>query len=210
MWTVSGLLMVWKPIEEVRGSHLMAEPRPMRMAGVLVPPALAGVPLQSLTLEHRARGPRWVITLPDGTTRLADAGSGALLPPLSAADAAGEVMALYSGKAKIRSVTRTSAEAPPIELRRPMATWRVEMDDGTRFFVNAASGEVVARRTVWWRLYDFMWGLHIMDPAGREDTHNPWVIGFGIVTLVTTVLALVMLPLTIRRRKRKKTAALDS
>ena len=118
VWTVSGLLMVWKPIEEVRGSHLMAEPKPMRMAGVLVPPALAGVPLQSLTLEQRAAGPRWVIILPDGTTRLASPETGALLPPLSAADAAREVMALYSGKAKIRSVTRTSADAPPIELRR--------------------------------------------------------------------------------------------
>ena len=46
-----------------------------------------------------------------------------------------------------------------------------------------------------------MWGIHIMDPGGREDTHNPWVIGFGIVALVTTLLALVMLPLTIRRKR---------
>lgn len=204
VWTVSGLLMVWKPIEEVRGSHLMAEPKAMRMDGVVVPPALAGVPLQSLKLEQRAGGPRWVIVLPNGTTRIASPETGALLPPLSAADAAGEVMALYSGAAKIRSVTRTSADAPPIELRRPIAAWRIEMDDGTRFFVNAASGEVVARRTAWWRLYDFMWGLHIMDPVTREDTHNPWVIGFGIVTLVTTVLALIMLPLTVRRRRRKQ------
>ena len=43
--------------------------------------------------------------------------------------------------------------------------------------------------------------LHIMDPGTREDTHNPWVIGFGIAALLTTILALVMLPLTIRRRR---------
>ena len=202
VWTVSGLLMVWKPIEEVRGNHLMAEPKPMRMAGVLVPPALSGVPLQSLRLEQRAGGPRWVITLPDGTTRLASVETGALMPPLSAADAVAEVMARYSGKAKIRSVTRTSPDNPPLDLRRPIAAWQVAMDDGTHFYVDAASGEVVAKRTAWWRIYDFMWGLHIMDPATREDTHNPWVIGFGLVTLVTTLLALVMLPLTIRRRKR--------
>ena len=61
------------------------------------------------------------------------------------------------------------------------------MGDGTHFYVDAGSGEVVARRTRWWRFYDFMWGLHIMDPATREDTHNPWVIGFGIATLVTTL-----------------------
>src|SRR5687768_13917810 len=88
VWTVSGLIMVWKPIEEVRGNHLMTEPRPMRMGGVIVPPALAGVPLQSLSLVQRAGGPRWVITLPDGTTRLASSETGALMPTLSAADAA--------------------------------------------------------------------------------------------------------------------------
>lgn len=203
VWTVSGLLMVWKPIEEVRGNHLMAEPKPMRMAGVLVPPALAGVPLQSLSLQQRAGGPRWVVTLPDGTSRLASAESGVLLPPLSAADAVAEVMARYSGKSEIRAVTRTSPDDPPLDLRRPIPAWQVAMDDGTHFYVDAASGEVLAKRTAWWRIYDFMWGLHIMDPATREDTHNPWVIGFGLVTLVTTVLALVMLPLTIRRRKKR-------
>ena len=203
VWTVSGLLMVWKPIEEVRGNHLMAEPRPMRMAGALVPPALGGVALQSLRMEQRAAGPRWVIVLPDGMTRLANPETGVLLPPLSAADAASEVMARYSGKAKIRTVRRTRADDPPLDLRRPIAAWQVVMDDGTHFYVDASSGEVVAKRTAWWRIYDFMWGLHIMDPVTREDTHNPWVIGFGLVTLVTTLLALIMLPLTIRRKRKK-------
>lgn len=210
IWTVSGLVMVWKPIEEVRGEHLMAEPRPMRIGGVLVPPALAGVPFQSLRLEQRAAGPRWVITLPDGTTRLAGPETGVLLPPLSAADAAGEVSARYSGEAKIRSVSRTDPDNPPLDLRRPIAAWQVVMDDGTHFYVDSASGEVVAKRTAWWRIYDFMWGLHIMDPSTREDTHNRWVVGFGIVALLTTLLALVMLPLTLRRRRQRKSAAFDS
>ena len=78
------------------------------------------------------------------------------------------------------------------------------MDDGTHFYVDAASGEVVAKRTAWWRIYDFMWGLHIMDPTTREDTHNPWVVGFGIFALLTTLLALVMLPLTIKRKRTAK------
>ena len=50
------------------------------------------------------------------------------------------------------------------------------------------SGQIVATRTRWWRFYDFMWGLHIMDPKTREDTHNPFVIRFGIVALAMSVL----------------------
>src|SRR5918994_7665373 len=91
VWTVSGLVMVWKPIEEVRGEDLLAEPAPMRFSAPVVPPAVAGLPLQTLSLEQRASGPRWVVKLHDGSTRLADPGSGALLPALSAADAAREV-----------------------------------------------------------------------------------------------------------------------
>jgi hypothetical protein len=41
-----------------------------------------------------------------------------------------------------------------------------------------------------------------MDLETREDAHNPLLIGFGIAALVTTLLALVMLPLTLKRRRR--------
>jgi hypothetical protein len=201
LWTVSGVVMVWKPIEEVRGTNLIRDLPAMRFNAPVIPPAVAGVPMKSLSLEQRAAGARWVVRLPDGHTRLADPLSGALLPPMSALDAAHEVTARYTGSAKIRSVTKTSADSPPLDLRRPVAAWQVTMDDGTNFYVDAGSGEIVAKRTRWWRLYDFMWGLHIMDPQTREDTHNPWVIGFGIAALLTTILALIMLPLTIRRGK---------
>ena len=205
VWTVSGIVMVWKPIEEVRGEDLLAEPAPMRFSAPAVPPVVAGLPMQSLALEQRAAGPRWVLKLADGSTRLADPGTGALLPAMSAAEASREVISRYRGSAKVESVTRTDPDKPPLELRRPIAAWQVNMSDDTHFFVDAGSGAVVARRTGWWRLYDFMWGLHIMDPQTREDTHNPWVLGFGIVSLLTSLLALIMLPLTLRR-KRKKSA----
>ena len=203
LWVVSGLIMVWKPIEEVRGEHLVREPPPMRFSAPVVPPAIAGVPLTSLTLEQRAAGPRWVVKLPDGMTRLADPRSGALLPPLSAADAVHEVTARYTGKARVKSVTRTDPDDPPLELRRPLATWRVSMDDDTNFYVDASSGAIVARRTAWWRFYDLMWGFHIWDLKTREDMHNPLVIGLAVVALAMSVLALILLPTTINRRRRK-------
>ncbi len=206
LWVVSGLIMVAKPIEEVRGEHLLAEAKPIRMALPPFPPAVGGVPLKSLKVEQRAAGPRWVVVLADGTTRLADVDSGALLPPLSAADAVREVTARYTGQAKVKSATRTDPDNPPRELRRPIAAWQVAMDDGTHFYVDAGSGEIVARRTGWWRFYDLMWGLHIMDLETREDAHNPLTIGFAIAALAMSLLALVLLPLSTRWRRRKPKA----
>ena len=200
-WTVCGLVMVARPIEEVRGEGLIGHAPVLPFGTKPVPPQIGPRPVTSLRLEQRHDGARWVITYRDGGSRLADAATGRLLPQLNAADARTLVEARYTGKAKVKAVDKTKWADPPIDLRRKIDAWRVTMDDGTRFYVDAATGEIAARRTSWWRFYDFMWGLHIMDLKTREDTHNPLVIGFGILALITTLLAIVLLPMTIRRRR---------
>jgi hypothetical protein len=201
-WALSGLVMVWKPIEEVRGSDLLAPPAPVVLTTpAVLPSVVAGLPLARVSLEQRAAGPRWVIEVRGGPTRLADPVTGRLLGPVSAFDASAEVLARYRGDARITSVRRTRADDPPVELRRPVASWQVSLNDGTHIFVAADSGAVLATRTRWWRLYDSMWGLHIMDLSGREDAHQPTLIAFTVISLVTVLLALVLLPLSIRRRR---------
>jgi hypothetical protein len=206
LWTVSGVVMVLKPIEEVRGEGLLGEPPVLPFGLKPVPPAIGPRKVAALKLEARAEGPRWIVNYADGASRLADVATGRLLPPLTAADAARAVEARYAGTAGIRGVDRIDGANPPIDFRRPIDAWRVSMSDGTRFYVHAATGEIVAKRTGWWRIYDFMFGLHIMDVRTREDSHNPLVVGFGIVSLVTTVLAIVLLPMTLRRRRKKGAA----
>ena len=203
-WTISGVLMVVKPIEEVRGAELLTELPPVSATAAPVAPALDVRPLRKLTLEQRASGSRWVVAFADGSDRLADPATGRLLPALSAADAAREVTARYTGKARIASVSRIDSAAPPLDLRRPLDSWKIAMSDGTFFYVDRWTGEVAARRTAWWRFYDFMWGLHIMDLQTREDAHNPWLITFGAIAAATTVMALILLPMTTRRKKKRK------
>ncbi len=202
-WTVSGLVMVARPIETVRGEDLIAE-APALAAGLApVPPAIGPRPLASLRLEARPGGARWLLKYADGGSGLAGAAPGRLRPPLAAAEAARIVEARYKGKARIAAVDRTSAEDPPIDLRRKVAAWRVTMSDGTRFYLDSATGEILARRTRWWRFYDLMWGLHIMDLETREDAHNPLLIGFATISLLSVLMALALLPLTLKRRRRR-------
>jgi len=203
-WSVSGVLMVIKPIEEVRGAALLSDAPPVRTATPPVAPAIDVRPLSKLTLEQRATGPRWVLAFADGASRLADPATGRLLPAMSAADAARELGARYTGTARIASVTHIDPANPPLDLRRPLDSWKVAMSDGTFFYVDRWTGEIAARRTAWWRFYDFMWGLHIMDLETREDAHNPWLIGFGIVAALTTIMALILLPMSSRRKKKRK------
>lgn len=195
LWTLSGLVMVWRPIEEVRGSDLWRPVPPLSPPDALVPPP--PVPgLTSLTLEPRAGGARWIARV-GNTARMADPATGRWLPPLSAAGAMAEVASRWQG-ARLVGVDHIFADAPPADLRKPLDGWRVRTEDGTHIYVEAGSGAVVATRTRWWRFYDWMWGLHIMDPRDREDTHHPILVASALAAVAMTLLALILLPLATR------------
>lgn len=202
-WTVSGLVMAARPLEEVRGDSLVAPLQPIRLGGTASVPEVEGRPVTAIKLESRADGPRWIIRFAEGDSRLADPVTGRLLPRLGAPDAAREVMARYTGQAKVASTGRVDESSPPLELPKALNGWRVALDDGTTFYVDSGSGEIVAHRTGWWRVYDLMWGLHIMDLQGRSDTNNPWVVTFTALSLLMVLLAIALLPLTVRRANGK-------
>lgn len=203
LWTLSGVVMVMKPNDEVRGTSLLRDHPPIELKAPPVVPRLEGLSISKVAIEPRTDGPRWVITTTDGKSRQADPATGALVPLLGAADAAREVEARFTGKARIVATSRVDPANPPLELRRAMHGWMVAMSDGTHFFVDSGSGDIVARRTRFWRFYDLMWGLHIMDLQTREDTHHPWIVIFGALALISTLMAMIMLPLTGKRKKRK-------
>jgi hypothetical protein len=203
-WVVTGLIMIIKPLDEVRGRHVIETHKHFALKSEPVPPKIAGLEIEHMALEHRADGARWVVGIKDGPSRRADAATGAWLPPLSAADAAGEVMHAWKGSGRILSVVRTDPKNPPLDLREPVETWQVTLDDGTHVYVERATGAILATRTRFWRIYDWMWGLHIMDMGTRENPHNAWLATFGIASLVMALLAMVMLPLTIKRKRKSQ------
>ena len=202
IWTASGLFMAAFPIETVRGEHLIGEAPALSLSTPPVPPRIGPRPVASLALEQRPDGARWIVRYADGGARLADPGTGRLLGPVTGAEAVRIVEARYKGDAKLAAVDRTSADKPPLELRRNIDAWRVSMDDGARFYVNADTGEIMARRTGLWRMFDIMWGLHIMDLQTREDINNPWLVGFAALSVVSLLMALVLLPLAVWKRRR--------
>ena len=70
------------------------------------------------------------------------------------------------------------------------------MGDGTHFYVDAGVRRDRRHAHPLVAILRLMWGLHIMDLQTREDTHNPWMVGFAIASLVMIFLALALLPMT--------------
>ena len=74
------------------------------------------------------------------------------------------------------TATLFPADKVPFDFRKAMPVWQVALADGTHVYVGQHSGKIEAMRTRWWRAFDFMWGLHILDPQTREDTSHPLLI----------------------------------
>jgi hypothetical protein len=204
LWTVSGLWMVARPIDEVRGAHLLAEPPPLRLPVALVPPRTEGRPLSSLRVATLPGGPAWMATFADGGARSARLDTGAWLPGPGAAEAADAARRYLARPSPVVAVTRTPANAPPLDLRRARPAWRVQFADGAHVYVDAETGEVLALRTRQWRAFDFMWGLHILAPREREDTSHPVLIVAAALALLTLVAGTLLLPRPRRRKAKSK------
>ncbi len=204
LWTLSGLVMALKPLEETRGDT-MRKAAPLREFAVdLALPRLAPQDvIAAMHLVQQVDGPVWIVDTEAGGTYRYSARDGSLVPPIIASEARRIAAATWAGEAALESVTYFPADASPPDLRAGIDTWQAHFADGTNLYIRADSGEVLAVRTGWWRFYDVMWGLHIMDLETREDTSHPILILFAALALAGSLLGCALL---FRRRKARVSA----
>lgn len=208
MWTVTGLIMVWHPIEYVRGNHLRIETE----QAVLPPgnPAPVAVRLDGevryteMRVAMQDGRATWFLTNANGDIeRVAADGNPEPLPIIDEAYIRAAAARMIMGGDNPTAVERFSAEETPFDFRRPVPSWRVTLEDGAHIYFDARTGEIAAVRTRFWRVFDFVWGLHIMDLQTREDTSHPLLIIFAALGAMGSLLGCVLM---FRRRKAKVTA----
>ena len=202
MWTATGLVMVLKPIEEVRGNHLRKDVVERALpVDTALPASLPAdsPPVRTVQTQVERGQVVTLLTYMDGSSeRLLPDGSP--MPPVTEAEARQIVAEAIEGGERVASLQRFDADNPPFDFRRPVAAWQVVLEDGTHVYVGTESGAIEAVRTRWWRLFDTMWGLHIMDLQTREDTSHPLLILFAALGLLGTLIGCVLM---FRRRKAR-------
>ena len=79
---------------------------------------------------------------------------------------------------------------------RPLPIYKVESrnieNDDINVYVNIYSGEIMAIRSPQWRIWDLMWGFHIMDWNERDNINNLLLKIFSILALVSSVTGLIL------------------
>ncbi len=199
LWLASGLFMSAVPIEEVRGGALRSNDAVID-GTTLSFPRLTG-PVSKVALVSQGGSPVWIITGADKQPHRYTARDGELLGAVDEAEARLIAAGAFTGKAPLTAMHRFTADTAPLDLRRPRPSWQATFADGTHIYVDAMSGEVLALRTRFWRAYDLMWGIHIMDLQTREDTSNAFLWVFGGLALISSLFGTALL---FRRRKALK------
>ncbi|QNL19715.1 PepSY domain-containing protein [Hyphobacterium sp. CCMP332] len=196
-WVAGGLVMSAIPIQQVRGEHNIAgQTAELDLAGVMSPgeaAAIAGITPTGVELRPWLGRTVYEFGRDQGASLIMDAVTGDILSPIDADTARAVALADYAGEPAIDAVT-FFPEAT-WESRRAMPTWRVDFADGegTRLYVSAATGEVIARRNDTWRFYDFFWMLHIMDYGDRSHFNHPLLILASLFALGMSLFGFILL-----------------
>ena len=59
-------------------------------------------------------------------------------------------------------------------------------------YLNIFSGDIVAIRSAQWRIWDLMWGFHIMDWQERDNIDNMLLKIFSVLALISSLSAILL------------------
>ena len=67
-----------------------------------------------------------------------------------------------------------------------------DKDKKINLYLNIFSGEITAVRSLQWRIWDLMWGFHIMDWQTRDKINNIFLKIFSILALVSSISGILL------------------
>ncbi len=223
-WMSSGLYFAIFPIETIRGEHLVTDPAALNTSGMenLISPAVAwsavsdlmseGNTLKELSL-YESIGQTWYRISGDSNdkvfTRLVNAHTGGVMKFIDEATAVRIATEALNVQGNVNSVEMITEESKGSEYRgRSLPLWRVSFSEPEflNLYIDGWTGEVVARRTTRWRIFDFLWMLHIMDFDDRDDFNTSLLQVAAALGLLVALSGLVFWTMTtslFRSRKSK-------
>lgn len=209
IWTASGMYMVAVHIDIIHGDHLVRQSpfRSQDISGFVPPAAIVGrLPgIRDVSLADRLGQPAWRADTAAGAT-LFDARTGLLLEPLTKTEIEEAARRIYTGRPAIVATRLLTAAPQEMQSRKP-PFWQVEFEGWNRptLYLSPTTGELIGRRHNLWRIFDFVWMLHIMDYAERSNVNNP-LLRIATWSAVTMALAGALLLLWSFPKKKKRTA----
>lgn len=219
-WTFGGLYFSWSDMDEVHGDYELSHEDHLPEWDTLVMPTtmidsiqfvrpwdiLTGIKMINI-MEH----PYWQITFMDGKAEehrdiyyLCDGISGTIRAPLTEQEAIEIATSRYLGKGNFESVEQITSISKVHEYReQPLPAYAVTFDDQrhTTIYVASEAGIITKVRNRPWRQFDFLWMMHTMDYASRDNISNLLLRIFSIFGILTVMSGLVLFFVSLKKKK---------
>lgn len=174
LWTVSGIYFAFNKIELIRGEQYRLP----------------------TNVEYRIfdrLGQQIIASNKDGNIVYRTYPEGNMLEKLSVEEA--KLIASIKTSLEPVSAILLTESLPGSEYRgRSLPIYQITTTskDDTNIYLDPLSGDVLAIRSDSWRMWDFLWSLHIMDYDQRDNINNFLLRIFSILALVSSISGILL------------------
>ena len=190
LWTISGIYFAFNKIELVRGEqYRLTESFPVNFNEV----KFSRSDVQQVKAINRLGEIIFVVSGSKSTEYLDSFGA-----PVNKLN-----------KSEVFEIVTSSSTLKPIDLEeitesskgsefrgRNLPLYKVtslnDKDKKINLYLNVFSGEITAVRSLQWRIWDLMWGFHIMDWQTRDKINNIFLQIFSILALVSSISGIML------------------
>ena len=217
-WTVGGLYFSWTNIDEIRGEDLRADKKPLPIEaqnaslGILLDslqknePQIAFKNIQIVEILDKAYY-QIQVEAPQKKVLLFEMKS--LLPKTALSEQEAQKVAQKSLKNPseiVKTDYLTSTNGHHEYREKPLPAYAVTFGtpNNTTVYVSTELGTVQSYRNNAWRIFDFLWMLHVMDFENRDNINNWLLRAFSVFGLITLFSGFLLFFLTLKFKIQSK------
>ncbi len=217
-WTIGGLYFSWTNIKSIRGEdvkkegasiHIKALGQPFQSILDQVKKKDTVIKVKSIQVISLFGEPHYQISFYNKErlkTVLVHLQTNKLRDPLSKEEAilvAKNSLTKKADFAGIEFITSTNGHHEYRE--KPLPAYAVKFTGAiqTTVYVSAELGTVQTFRNNQWRVFDFLWMLHVMDYQNRDNINNWLLRAFSILGLITIASGFVLYFFTNKKLPKK-------
>ena len=190
LWTISGIYFAFNKIELVRGEqYRVTESFPVNFNEV----KFSRSDVQQVKAINRLGEIIFVVSRSKGIEYLDSFGT-----PVNKLNKS-EVFEIVSSSSTLKPIDleEITESSKGSEFRgRNLPLYKVtslnDKDKKINLYLNVFSGEITAVRSLQWRIWDLMWGFHIMDWQTRDKINNIFLQIFSILALVSSISGIML------------------
>ena len=190
LWTASGIYFAYNKIENVRGEQYREQ------TSFSVDLSKINFEVEDIsTLSFANRLNERVVVIRDTQGKKYFDFDGNLIDKISFEDAL-KVVKTKTNLSPLLVEEVTEAKKRAEYRGRDLPIYRVvsrnNKNEKINVYVNPYSGDISAVRSTQWRIWDLLWGFHIMDWQDRDNIGNIFLKIFSVLALLSAITGIVL------------------